>query len=168
MSERDYQCLLRLSTWAFLNLLAPELTKIIGGKFIPVEGTTVSHLVTTLDQLAGIDAWHVKWGQGVRGMASRIQFIAAGGSAWPTFTIRAWRASGAATELQKRREAIADDHIYPYWMTEAYVEGDRLLGFALARTKDVIEMIERGLCYEQRMGKDFNDCNCSAVADLRL
>ena len=127
MSERDYQCLLRLSTWAFLNLLAPELTKIIGGKFIPVEGTTVSHLVTTLDQLAGIDAWHVKYGQGVRGLASRIQFIASGDSAWPTFTIRAWRASGIATELQKRREAIADDHLYPYWVTQAYVEGDRLL-----------------------------------------
>ena len=90
-----------------------------------------------LDCLAGIDAWHVIDGAGMRGVASRVQWCL---KSWRTFTIRYALASGHDTEWQKRSAALEDGTLlYPEWTVQAYVSQDRstLLDAALIRTANL-------------------------------
>ncbi len=73
-----------------------------------------------LDQLAGIDAWHIIPDHAMRGIASRVQEM----ESWDTFTIRWERYNGKETERHKRLRAIHERHegwLLPHLTCHAYV-----------------------------------------------
>jgi hypothetical protein len=102
--------------------------------------------------LAGIDAWHISTVKGIRGLASRIQV---GDKDWRTFTIRDKRSSGTKTEYEKRKYAIENNYLYPYLTMQAYITKDnKIISFAVARTVDIIEMIDKGMAYIDHTKKE--------------
>lgn len=116
-----------------------------------VEGVTVEELADNLDKLAGIDVFHIDKLRGMRGIASRIQ---PSNKNWHTFTIRHKRQSGARTEYEKRKYAIENNYLYPYLTLQAYTTKDNILiAYALARTRDIIEMIDKGYYKTNETGK---------------
>lgn len=140
------------STQQFKDVLETELQQILKGEFEVVEGETVDHLAKLLDMLAGIDVWHVDKINGIRGIALRIQ---TGEKNWHTFTIRSVRDSGAKTEFEKRKYAIENGYLYPYLTVQAYITKDnKLVSFAVAKTKDIIEMIDNGCANIQHTGRN--------------
>lgn len=116
-----------------------------------VEGVTKYKMAKTLDQLAGIDLWYFN-SLGVRGIANRIQF---GDKNWKTFTIRKNRESKAKTEYEKRSNAIKKEWLYPVLTIQGYFneQTNKILGFAIAKTKDVLWMIDNGHCTTRKTGK---------------
>jgi hypothetical protein len=129
---------LSASAKAFKEIVWPKIIGMCGGgELIPVEGSTDTELAKKLDQMAGIDAWQVQAAKGIRGIASRVQF----GAAYGSFTIRAARASGASTELEKRRYALNNPdvgYIFPALTIQAYVENDQLIYACIIKTADLI------------------------------
>ncbi len=125
------------------------------GELIPVE-TDNGLLARRWDALAGVDAWQVRDGTGMRGIASRVQWIRPGGSPYNTFTVRKSRDSGALTEFEKRLRALDNPAgwLYPVLTIQAYVAEPRghgaLLSAAAAKTADVIQMIRDGRARESR------------------
>ena len=133
----------------FENVLQNELSTILKGDLKVVEGITVEEMAKLLDTLAGIDVWYINKLNGMRGIASRIQT----GVNYRTFTIRNKRQSGAKTEYEKRKIAIEKGYLYPYLTVQAYVsDSDELLSFAVAKTEDIIDAIDNGLCYKNHTG----------------
>lgn len=96
-----------------------ELLRHIKGEMIVDIETNDSRLGELFDQYSGIDAIQVVNKQ-LRTIAVRVQW----GKAWNTFTIRYKRSSGAATEYQKRAEAILSGKgfLYPYLTVQAYLD----------------------------------------------
>lgn len=94
-----------------------------GGKLEPVEAVCAADFASSLDVLAGIDAWQtVQPGGGVRGIASRIQYLQ---TPYATFTVRYRRKSGAETEFEKRLRAIEDPAacwLFPKFTVQAYLD----------------------------------------------
>lgn len=135
------------SCFDFQRLVWPVLCSKIGGELMVVEGMAHDDMRTRLDVLAGIDAWHIKDGSGMRGIGSRIQWIRPGTRPYNTFTIRKSRESGASTEFEKRRRAIAskDGWLFPHLTVHAYVQKPerrgQLLSLGIARTADLVEYI---------------------------
>jgi hypothetical protein len=123
-----------------MDLVEPELVAATGEHFVAVEGVSVDEMARLLDTLAGIDFWNVRFGVGIRGLATRIQW----GRSWRTFTIRNQRISGARTEYEKRKQAIEKGWLYPELTLQAYVDNGKLLSYALAKTTDIIKMIDMG------------------------
>jgi hypothetical protein len=144
---------LQESSERFIKLIQPELKELLKGDFTVVEGVTIEEMSKLLDTLAGIDVWHIDKIRGIRGIASRIQ---PSGYNWHTFTIRHERQSGATTEYEKRKHAIQKEYLYPYLTVQAYTTklGDKLIAYAIARTKDIIEMIDNGWCKKNKTGKN--------------
>ena len=147
---------LEKSNKAFINLVWPVIKKSCGnGNIKPVEIIKDNDIAKDLDVLCGIDIWQTIIGKGSRGIASRVQF---GPKNWKTFTVRNFRTSGYKTELQKRLDAINSGgrYIYPYLTCQAYVSKDesRLLGCALAKTKDIYNAIEEGKFVNRTNGDD--------------
>jgi hypothetical protein len=146
----NWQTDLSRSARAFVQKVWPILKQRIGGELIPVETNTSSELFRLLDQRAGIDEWHWGGDKGIRGMASRVQWIKPGYAPWNTFTMRKSRDSGAKTEYQKRVEAIQSNEgwMYPALTVQAYIrdnENAELLSFGLAYTDEIIDYILKGL-----------------------
>lgn len=123
-----------------------------GGELVPVESVSEVGFAKQLDMHAGVDAWQISTSQGMRAIASRIQW----GQSWSTFTIRKRRFSGAETEYDKRLRAIRERKgwLWPYLTIQAYVSLPRrtggLLSCAVARTEDVIDMIVEGEAWTRR------------------
>ena len=85
------------SAFEFHRVVWPAIRDLCGGgELIPVESVTETGFARQLDVAAGIDAWQLHTSEGLRGLASRVQWVS--GSAWNTFTIRRQRDSGTATE----------------------------------------------------------------------
>src|SRR5690606_6164676 len=77
------------SAAAFRDIVWPEIKQWCrGGEIIPVESVTESGFASALDQLAGIDAWQAVEDIGMRGIASRVQWVA---KPYRSFTIRETR-----------------------------------------------------------------------------
>jgi hypothetical protein len=130
----------------FLRVVWPAIRpKVQGGELKPVEAVAPGELEADLDQLAGIDAWHLRHDRGVmRGIASRIQWLAPDEKVWRSFTIRMQRPNGARTEYEKRCEAL--DHanegwLLPHLTVQAYAalprRQGRLLAAAVVRTHEL-------------------------------
>jgi hypothetical protein len=138
---------------AFVDLVWPEIVPCLrGGSFMAVEGTATDELRRSLDELAGIDAWHIANGCGMRGIASRVQF---GPEAWDTFTIRYQRDSGNETEWAKRLSALDDRSggwLLPALTIHAYCtdDGATLIGAALVRTADLFTYARSHLAADDR------------------
>ena len=140
----------------FTYIVWPKLKALgwLTGIMLPVEAVTDDTMKEYLDRLAGIDLWVINDDKGITGLASRIQW---GARAWNSFTVRRTRATGTATEWEKRRTAMASQgqYIYPYWSCQAYVtvrpsrvngrlmSCGQLLSVGLARTEDIFDHLER-------------------------
>jgi hypothetical protein len=137
----------------FDKLLKPKLVDLLGGDVENIENNKKDKMSMAFDRYAGIDAWLIKGDEGIRGIASRIQF---GNTNWRSFTIRKERETGHITEFEKRKYAIEHNWIYPYWIIQAFISKDKqkILGFAVAKMQDIIEIINRDLCYERKSGDD--------------
>ena len=143
---------LKRSSSAFNEYFKNAVLEIFGGDFEVVEGITEYQMAKTLDQLAGIDLWYFNTNHGIRGVANRIQFQEKN---WRTFTVRKSRESGVKTEYEKRKYAIENDWLYPDITLQGYInKQNKVLGFAIAKTKDIIWMIDNNFCYEQKTGED--------------
>lgn len=137
------------SAYDFKNTVWPVVGEWCGGgDLVPVESISNVGFVKDLDVLAGIDAWHIHPGRGgIRGIASRIQY----GRPWASFTIRKKRTSGAATEYEKRLNAIHnsdDGWLLPGITIQAYLDsrrGGSLKYACIVNTKDLFIFIENGL-----------------------
>ncbi len=140
---------LKESAELFNKHIKDKLTSVVGGSIETVEGVTDDDMMLLLDRLSGIDLWHINKNIGIRGVGSRIQKPKISGlkEDWRTFTIRKERESGAKTEYAKRKDAIEKNYLYPYLTLQAYISYDnKLLSFAIARTKDIIECIDKKFC----------------------
>lgn len=136
---------LRESAKIFKTMVWPSISHWFnGGELIPVEAVTNKEMREKLDTLAGIDAWHIKKDSGMRGIASRVQWI---DKPYNTFTIRKERESGAETEYEKRKRAINGDKgwLYPEITIQAYVKKDKskLLSVGAIKTKKLISSIDK-------------------------
>jgi len=131
---------LRKSAKAFKEVVWPEINHWFGGGILtPVEDVTQSDMAQMLDMYSGIDAWYIEKEVGIRGIGSRVQF---GEKNWDTFSIRKRRFSGTRTEYAKLTNAIENDWLYPYWFIQAYINKNKILSAALAKTFDIIEYIK--------------------------
>lgn len=124
-----------------------------GGELMPVEAVAAEGFTKQLDVLAGIDAWQIHTENGIRGIASRVQWDDARPDfPYCTFTIRKLRFNGSDTEYKKRVRALNDagGWLYPYLTSHAYVRMPRrsgaLAAVAIAKTRDIVEMIGIGNC----------------------
>lgn len=118
------------------------------GQIIPVEGRVDPALVA-LDRYCGIDYLHVNAKNEVKGIGTRVQSCS---SSFDTFTIRHERASGVRTEFGKRKSDIRQHGLFPVFTLQAFVSKRQdlhappeLLAFAIARTSDLMDLIDQGL-----------------------
>lgn len=137
-----------------------------GGELKPVEAVAPQEFEKQLDTLAGIDAWQVVSGEGIRGISSRIQwprrvdaYARMCGPRWPaqmsedgdqwweSFTIRKSRSNGATTEWEKRIRAlddVASGFIRPSLIVHAYIQRPRrtgdLLYVCMCRADDLFRL----------------------------
>jgi len=142
---------LNQSSADFARLVQPVVSQALRGQFEIVEGVTDYEVAKALDVMAGIDLWFVRDGAGIRGIANRVQRTTHN---WRTFTIRKERDSGATTEYEKRRQAILREWLYPVLTLQAYVtlDGEQLLGFGVAHTRDILAVIDAGLAGVRHTG----------------
>lgn len=159
----------------FLRVVWPAIRQAVGGGDLrPVESVTSKGFQADLDQLAGIDAWQIVSGTGIRGISSRIQWV---DRPYKTFTIRKTRASGAPTEWEKRIDAIVNRErgfIAPYLLVHAYIakprRTGRLLYAAVCRVDDLLEFAaenHRGSVWDERRAPDGNTFAAFKVDALR-
>lgn len=148
----EYQ--LNKSTSAFMEHLSPIIIdRFGGGEIYPIEGTATKEIADKIDALSGIDHWYFKADEGVFGLASRVQFTDYN---WRTFTIRKSKASGYATEFLKRCHQIDNGYLYPTYTCQGYIKDDKIIGFAIARTVDIIDFIKthQDKVWEQKNPED--------------
>lgn len=150
-TEGGWKAKLRQSSDDFARLIEPIAARVLVGQFEIVEGVTNVAVAQALDRQAGIDLWFVSTKGGVRGVANRVQRTTKN---WRTFTVRNRRDSGVETEYAKRVRALKHEWLYPVLTLQAYVNlaSDKLLGFGVARTRDIISFIASGRCRERRTG----------------
>ena len=118
------------SAFEFMRLVWPVIkSRCGGGDVYPVESVTAQFFEKQLDILAGIDAWQVISDTGIRGIASRVQWMD-GDNYWPSFTVRMDRHKGRDTEWQKRSNGIkgTNGFLRPALVVQAYVEKPRRTG----------------------------------------
>lgn len=157
------------SAQAFKTVVWPALQPYLAdAEAIPVESVTDHGFARELDALAGIDAWIIPSGKYVRGLASRIQ--------WPrtqknyrTFTVRLSKLNGARTEYDKRKTEMATTGaITPHYWAHAYLgRQDRLLGAAVALTRDIIDCITDRVGCERHNPSDGTSFWCVDWDELR-
>lgn len=138
----DFKSSLAQSISDFNRYIKPVLQEKFKTQYISVEANKIDELAKLLDTLSGIDLWQYTK-EGMRGIASRIQRTK---DSFDTFTIRNFRDNGARTEYEKRRNAIENDYLYPYYTIQGYIVEDKLASFALAKTEDIMDLISIG-CY---------------------
>lgn len=121
-----------------------------GGELIPVESVTNNTMTKDLDQIAGIDAWHIlRITSEMRGIACRVQWISSNSQPWYTFTIRLQRTSGTRTEWHKRFQAIKrmnEGWLFPAITVQGYLarDTDELLTVGCVETDKLIKYIVNG------------------------
>jgi hypothetical protein len=108
-----------------------------------VESVSAEGIKRDLDQLAGIDAWQVVGGRGIRGLACR----ALGDGRWTRmFTIRYQRDSGASTEYEKRIASIEGEGgwLLPHLTIQAYSHwpAGGLKCACVVRTRDLFGFVK--------------------------
>ncbi len=139
------------SRYAFENIVKPIVEHDFNCKITIKD----DRLFNVLDLQADIDAIWSQREYGVKGMACRVQY----GHNYKTFTIRKSRPSGASTEHEKLKTAIANkiyNSFYPHKIIQAYVDDENgiLYGYAIANTEDVIKMIDWGRAKIKKVNND--------------
>ena len=139
---------IRQSAKDFKNIVWPEFKDHLGGgKLIPVETVSDSWFCDLLDWQAGIDAWQVVDGGGIRGIASRVQW---GSKLWNSWTVRTakhkfGRRVEARTEFQRFTD-IDFTLLKPAYIIQAYLDkkGGRLLSAACVDMQTMSRMLVGG------------------------
>lgn len=116
-----------------------------GGELEPVEERTDYKFAHVLDTQTGIDAWQVHQ-HGVRGIASRVQYIDSAYGPWNSHTIRIKSRSGTATEIHKRLDWLAHPEngwLGPHLTVQAYVAKgtEAFLSVGVIRTCVLIPLV---------------------------
>ena len=134
---------LKDSNYEFIRLVWDQIKNTVGGgELLPIETIQDNRIAKMLDMNCGIDFWQILNPSGIRGIASRVQWLDWYSSLNPynTFTIRYKKANGWATEYEKLKRAFTTPGcFYPQYFCQAYVklprrEGD-LISCAVADTK---------------------------------
>jgi sporulation protein YlmC with PRC-barrel domain len=146
----DFPVALKKSSINFDKYFKKLIIGFLNGDFEPVEGVTKYKMAAILDKYSGIDLWHFDTRFGVRGVANRIQY----NINYKTFTIRNKRESGVKTEYEKRNFAIKNNYLYPTLTFQGYIKDNEVLSFAIAYTKDIIDVINNGHCNTKCTGKE--------------
>ena len=103
-------------------------------------------LCTIIDRECASD-YLIKTADGVSGLAWRAQ---TSGKNWRTFTVRAERESGRKTELEKLKSAQRAGCICPAYTVQVYyTAAGQLIGGAIVRTKDLVQLIEAGESFQR-------------------
>jgi len=161
------------SAFDFQRAVLPVLRWWLPGDFISIEDAPSHPAVKVVDVVAGIDGWYItEAGTRLQGIASRVQY---GPEPYESFTIRARRPSGAATELEKRVAALRDrdEHaVVPHYTVQAWVERPRTgraLMVLMVRTLDLLQFV---LTHPEKIERRLNPADRSEfvvvwAADLR-
>ena len=147
----DVAASLTKSAESFRSLVWPRISDACGGgELVPVELVTEAEFSRSLDVLAGIDAWQIVTGTGMRGIASRVQLT---DRLWNTFTIRYSLRSGAATEFHKRSWALQTNGLLPQLWAHAYTNPDstELLAVCVVESRPLLEL---ALGWHERHGEE--------------
>jgi hypothetical protein len=138
-----------------------------GGILCPVESVTEVSFAQELDKVAGIDAWVIRQGREIFGLASRVQDATR--YDYRTFTVRTWRRSGALTEYEKRLHQMSTPGaIFPYWTVQAYVNGPGALSRgAYTLTKNVIWAVRQGWSDGPSRLREGCTCPCACIETTR-
>jgi len=146
----DFQTAAQQSKSDFIRLMQKPMEQLLEGRVYSTEGN--GEIGQLLDMRSGIDAIldHPKYG--LLGIGIRIQY----GRDYRTFTIRKQRESQAKTEYAKCTNALADGAITTKLNIHAYIDekAGTLLSAAIARTRDIYDCIDRGLCEVRMTGND--------------
>lgn len=121
------------SAYDFLRVGWPVIGSWFGGGDLrPVEAVQAEEFAKDIDVLAGIDAWQIDRNRGgIRGIASRVQWMQAGMPPYDSFTSRFSRPSGVATEWDKRLLGLKEPFegwIFPALTAQIYVQEPRRQG----------------------------------------
>lgn len=134
------------SSELFMNHVWPEFAGYCGNGRLQLIELVALDTLNLLDWYAGIDAFQIVNEMGVRGIASRVQWIAPNTKRWDSFTIRyELSMSGKPTEYQKRQEARKNGmgFIIPYFTCQAYFsKEDKLLSAAMIKTEELYAYID--------------------------
>lgn len=141
----DADCL--SSSKAFSEIVWPAICKPCGGgQLITLESLSVD-IARIMDLHGGVDALQMT-PQGVRGLATRVQWMSTGQRPWNSFTIRYKRCTGLETEFEKRLRAIENNsgYIYPALTIQSYLErgSNKLLSAGVVDTKLLYQYIQAG------------------------
>lgn len=142
---------------AYVDRARPILSRMLGGEIRRVEGSG-DEIRQMLDLKCGIDYFQVYQTGIVWGVASRWQAIQPGEVLHNTFTIRKERESGSLTEYDKLRQAIRRGGERPHLTMQGYYSAadGRILSIGIARTEDIVRMIEEGHARVQKTGEGQN------------
>ena len=157
------------SAFEFQRAVWPQIKKWMGGgELHPVEEVAHQGFNKQLDALAGIDAWHIKHNYGIRGIASRVQWMDTTNprhKRFDTFSIRTKRPSGAETEFAKRMRIISDPDggfLLPEFTVQAYMSEPKrageLLSVSAVRTRSLYlyaDLLMSGFIDDADYGKDW-------------
>jgi len=146
----DFQTAAQQSKGHFIRLLQKPLEQLLEGRIYSTEDN--GEIGQLLDMRSGIDAIldHPKFG--LFGIGIRIQYS----RDYRTFTIRKQRESQAKTEYAKHVNALVEDAITTKLNIHAYIDEatGMLLNVAIAKTRDIYDCIDRGLCDVRMTGND--------------
>lgn len=142
-----------------LREATPIIQQLLGfreGEIIDVENQN-NDACRHLDLLCGIDyIVYFKDMSLSNGLAWRAQEEDRLLGPYNSFTIRKERESGAMTEYEKRKLSIERNALYPYYTAQAFYSchTKELKTLAIARTKDIIDCISKGLYTDRTTGKN--------------
>jgi hypothetical protein len=129
------------SAEAFRSFVWPHLSEPLGGgDLIPVETVTESGFARALDMLAMTDAWQLVNDIGMRGLATRVQWLSPTTPIWKSWTIRCQLRSGRETEIHKLLRP--GDWQRPHYIIQAYVLDDQCVAVGAIKTVDLIALLQ--------------------------
>lgn len=96
-----------------------------------------------LDRSCGIDYFFLKSNKQTYGVSWRCQWVEPG-KEYNSFTIRKSRDSGTETEYEKRKKALELESVYPYYVTQAFVNKytNEIISLAVTTTKDELDYLD--------------------------
>lgn len=112
-----------------------------GGELVPVETVTESSFATLLDTLGMTDVWQVIRPQGMRSLATRVQW---GGVNYRSWTVRCQLPTGNPTEWHKLTQY--GEWQLPQYVIQAYLDkrGGTLIEAAAIKTRHLQYMLING------------------------
>lgn len=164
--EKSAQMVLKVEPLLLPLLRTPNHTY----KLHCIEGDKTDSFKLFTDIVCGVDYYIIRDDNVSYTLATRTQVIKPGQSPYNTFTVRHSRNNGAKTEYAKYSKAIREDGVYPSRLLQIYYEErtDRILSFALARTRDVVKYIDDGLSYVSKIpGHGMDGQNSFYVIDWK-